>query len=81
MIHSRPDYNRIQDTTGKIPDDEPVFLLRAQDCTAGDVVRYWVSLQPVGPLRDMAERHAVRMDTWKTKKVADISAKQRRGVL
>ena len=31
MIHARDDYNRIQDPAGKIPADEPVFLLRAQD--------------------------------------------------
>ena len=32
MLHARKDYNfRIQDSDGKIPRDEPVFLLRAQD--------------------------------------------------
>lgn len=30
MIHARPDYNRIQDPENKIPEDEPVFLLRAK---------------------------------------------------
>ena len=28
MKHARDDYNRIQDPAGKIPEDEPVFLLR-----------------------------------------------------
>lgn len=41
MKHARPDYNRIQDPEGKIPQDEPVFLIRGQDVTAPDVVRYW----------------------------------------
>lgn len=44
MIHARNDYQRIQDPTNKIPNDEPVFLLRAQDKTAAEVVRYWVRL-------------------------------------
>jgi len=32
MLHARDDYNRrIQDNAGKIPDNEPVFMIRAQD--------------------------------------------------
>lgn len=32
MKHNRDDYNqRIQDTAGIIPDDEPVLLIRGQD--------------------------------------------------
>lgn len=31
MIHARTDYDVIQDPRGKIGEDEPVFLLRAQD--------------------------------------------------
>jgi hypothetical protein len=31
MLHAREDYNRIQDPENKIPEDEPVFLLRGQD--------------------------------------------------
>ena len=35
MLHARKDYNeRIQDSANLIPDDEPVFLLRAQDINA-----------------------------------------------
>jgi hypothetical protein len=41
MIHARNDYQRIQDPANKIPIDEPVFLLRAQDVTAADTVRAW----------------------------------------
>lgn len=44
MIHARGDYARIQDPENKIPADEPVFLIRAQDKTASAVVRYWVKL-------------------------------------
>lgn len=41
MKHAREDYVPIQDPRGLIPEDEPVFLIRAQDVTAPDVVRYW----------------------------------------
>ena len=44
MIHAREDYNRIQDPTGKIPADEPVFLLRAQDRYFIKTVQYYASL-------------------------------------
>lgn len=41
MKHARQDYNRIQDPTGKIPDNEPVFLLRGQDVCAPIAVQAW----------------------------------------
>lgn len=44
MKHLRSDYDGVQDANGKIPDDEPVFLLRARDVTAARVVRYWAEL-------------------------------------
>lgn len=44
MKHAREDYDRIQDPDNKIPEDEPVFLLRAQDKTAPAVVAYWAKL-------------------------------------
>jgi hypothetical protein len=35
MKHARPDYDeRIQDSAGLIPDDEPVLLIRGQDVLA-----------------------------------------------
>ncbi|KKL64489.1 hypothetical protein LCGC14_2164550 [marine sediment metagenome] len=35
MLYARKDYNKqIQDSENIIPDDEPVFLLRAQDINA-----------------------------------------------
>jgi len=43
MKHARQDYNRIQDSEGLIPEDEPVFLLRGQDTVAPGVVRFWAS--------------------------------------
>lgn len=41
MRHARPDYAGIIDTTGKIPEDEPVFLLRATDRLAPTLVHIW----------------------------------------
>jgi hypothetical protein len=43
MRHARPDYERFQDPAGLIPQDEPVFLIRAQDITAAPTVRFWAS--------------------------------------
>ena len=34
MKHARSDYDRIQDPDGKIPANEPVFLIRGQDVCA-----------------------------------------------
>jgi len=64
MLHSRQDYNeRVQDSAGIIPEAEPVFLLRAQDVTAPEVVEYWAykakhagaSLEVVKSAREQAE--------------------------
>lgn len=86
MLHARSDYqSRIQDNETKIPTDEPVFLLRAQDKIAGDVLRHWIKLQKKqlktapkdqqsGIIKSikLAEAHAYRFDDWQTKKVADV---------
>lgn len=75
MLHARPDYQRIQDPDGLIPADEPVFLLRAQDQTAAEVVRYWAELNEKAHghsrLTRLAREHADRMDAWPQKKRAD----------
>lgn len=88
MIHARNDYQRIQDPEHKFPADEPVFLLRGQDQTAAEVVRYWVRLNKklLKEAKDLApdqikgrkkaialaEAHAFRMDDWPKKKAADV---------
>ena len=75
MRHTRDDYNRIQDPAGLIPEDEPVFLLRAQDHIAAKVVRYWAGLNASKGgdrnLSDLALQLADRMDKWPEKKPAD----------
>lgn len=76
MIHARKDYNRIQDPANKIPDDEPVFLVRAQDIVSGEVVRAWANLNDLKggdpKLSESAREHARRMDEWPVKKLADL---------
>jgi len=80
MKHAREDYNRIQDPAGKIGEDEPVFLLRARDISAPDVVIAWATEQLKYPNADMrlvelAHKHAQEMRNWQNKngvKVADL---------
>lgn len=80
MIHPRKDYDHIQDPKGKIPENEPVFLLRAQDKVASRVVRVWAwEHEHEGgdkKLSEMAMLHADKMEAWPVKKLADLSAEQ-----
>lgn len=39
MKHARKDYDRIQDPSNLIPEDEPVMLFRAQDMYAPDALK------------------------------------------
>ena len=75
MKHARPDYNRIQDPEAKIPEDEPVFLIRGQDQVASKVVRHWADLNDEAggdpELSANARDQADKMDEWPTKKKAD----------
>ena len=79
MIHAREDYNRIQDPEGKIPDNEPVFLLRGQDVVAPDVVEFWAAkAHEAGAdsrIVDAARQHALRMRQWQAEhgsKIPDL---------
>ena len=72
MIHSREDYQQIQDPSNRIPNDEPVFLLRAQDETASKTLRYWADLQKDDTVAALARKHADLMDEWPVKKSADL---------
>ena len=79
MKHARKDYDRIQDPAHIIPEDEPVFLLRAQDIVAPGVVRHWaIQAEKSGANGDIvnaARVHAGLMVEWQTKhgcKVPDM---------
>lgn len=41
MRHARRDYDGIQDRSGKILEDEPVFILRARDVNGPELVVSW----------------------------------------
>ena len=68
MLHSRPDYDRIQDPAGLIADDEPVFLIRAKDLAAVPTVRAYAQFaERVGAkmnIIDSARAWAVKMECW-----------------
>jgi hypothetical protein len=70
----RDDYDRFLKTR-TIPEDEPVFRLRAQDAVAVDTVRHWAHLAlAAGAPRAVVEqalRQADRMAAWPVKKVSD----------
>ena len=68
MLHARKDYDHIQDSHNKIPEDEPVFLLRGQDKLAPRLLLKWASeLRLSGGSPEMAravEEHAQKMIEW-----------------
>lgn len=68
MQHARKDYNRIQDPTGLIPEDEPVFLLRGQDVAAPSTLRHWAEVNDLmggDPNASvLAREHAQAMEEW-----------------
>lgn len=79
-MHAREDYNgRIVDLEKKIPEDEPVFLLRAQDKVAPMVVELWAACAEAAgadvEIVRLSRLQAVRMRAWQvdhTSKVADL---------
>ena len=81
MKHARPDYNRIQDPSGKIPDDEPVFLIRGQDRAAPEALRRYAEianrLGAAPALTAATLKQADDMEAWQLKhgnKVPDMPA-------
>lgn len=57
----------------KAGDDEPIFVLRAQDITAPETIMYWLHLNPRLPdkKRKEAMELAQAMRDWPRRKVAD----------
>lgn len=76
MLHARPDYEHIQDPSGKIPADEPVMLFRAQDKHFEAVCLFYASLveQDNGDpgIVARARAHARRGLAWPKKKAPDL---------
>lgn len=82
MKHARKDYNCIQDPSGNIAEDEPVFLLRAKDQIAPSALRFWADeVERLGDkkLADHVRAHAGKMNEWQAKngwQVPDTPADQ-----
>lgn len=74
MKHARPDYQRFQDPEGKIPSEEPVFLLRGQDIIAAELVDKWAEENERRGgdrgLTESARRHAALMRAWPVRRLA-----------
>lgn len=70
MQHARQDYNeRIIDTSGKIPEGEPVMLFRGTDKHTAAVVRFYADLveRDINVHPDFVacvRRHAFRIDDY-----------------
>lgn len=83
MRHAREDYSRIQDPSGKIPADEPVFLIRAQDKIGAQAVRAWADLNRAAggnpDITSLARGWAIEMEQWPTRKLADLPAQPTEG--
>lgn len=82
MKHARPDYNRIQDPAGLIPEDEPVFLFRAQDRFAADaiygyLIRIEIALKEGEIAPEFVQAtidHLAQFINWPVKKTPDLPA-------
>ena len=68
MKHARQDYNRIQDPEGRIPENEPVFLIRGQDLAAPETLRqYALQAHRLGASNDLVMAtldQARAMEEW-----------------
>ena len=68
-------YGQVETEKKAIPDDEPVFLIRAQDALAGAIVRYYAILY-LSVTNDRLGFNRIitvaeHMDRWLPKKVPD----------
>jgi hypothetical protein len=76
MKHARADYDRIQDPAGKIPADEPVLLLRAQDKHFIQVLAYYQAILEKDDgdpkIISALSRHIALAMTWPVRKSPDM---------
>lgn len=68
MKHTRDDYSHIQDPNNKIPENEPVFLIRGQDLAGPDTLRSWcIFAHKNGASNDIINKvldHSRKMEQW-----------------
>lgn len=78
MRHAREDYSRIQDPEGKIPENEPVMLFRAQDELFQEVCVFYAAklLEKYGArkakMANVVLQHAILAKYWPQKKEPDL---------
>lgn len=76
MLHARPDYAHIQDPHGKIPTEEPVFLLRGCDLAAPFAIFAWVAMaEQFGAAPELTKTaldHIKRMHEWQAEHGAKV---------
>ena len=77
MLHAREDYNkRIQDNENKIPEDEPVFLVRAQDPSMISILETWIwrsrKLHVDDEMIKLVEDHKEKVIKWQKEKKIKI---------
>jgi hypothetical protein len=75
MKHARQDYNHIQDPLNKIPQDEPVFLLRGQDVLAPPILELYAFMAALAGRPELAQltlEQAKLMQEWPKKKIPDL---------
>lgn len=77
MLHALQKYNeRVQDSANIIPENEPVFLLRAQDKVAAETLMFWIQKQERAggdeTMLQLAREHYAKFIAWPKKKLADI---------
>ena len=76
MQHARDDYQVIQDPSGKIGEDEPVFLIRAKDMCSVATLNFWASYaESQGANSDIVEtakRQSLAMIEWQGKNLDKI---------
>lgn len=60
-------------TLQKVADNEPIFVLRAQDVTAPDTIKFWLRQNPqiTDDKWNEAATCAVAMRMWQNKRKAD----------
>lgn len=75
MIPGKSQYNLINTPDDPIPDNEPVFLIRARDELAVTTVRIYAALareRGLVKVAASAEAHADLMAVWPTRKAPDL---------
>jgi len=76
MKHAREDYQRFQDPENKIPEDEPVFIVRGQDICAPDTLEFWARQAALRgaseKIVDLVMQQAEDMREWQRTKKSKI---------